>query len=112
MYLNPPKAPKLTLALMRRVIREASEGETSANQIRTTLQLSVHRSQVRALLNGDTNLQYTTFICAPVLTPIHMQQSLDWVKEHVTWCDNTHTRAHVHTQYTSQGRPPTAAQGR
>ncbi|CDF36130.1 unnamed protein product [Chondrus crispus] len=81
------RPPKLTPALKRRVIREVSKGEKSANQIRKALDLSVHRSRVQALLRRDTNLKYIKFINAPVLLPMHMQQSLGWPKNHVTWDD-------------------------
>ncbi|CDF38310.1 unnamed protein product [Chondrus crispus] len=93
---NPPaygsekrtgRPPKLTLALKRRVIREVSKGEKSANQTRKALDLPVHRSRVQALLKKDTRLQYTKFLSAR-LSPFHMQQILDWVKKHVTWNDN------------------------
>ncbi|CDF37795.1 unnamed protein product [Chondrus crispus] len=81
--------PKLTPGLKRRVIREASKREKSANQIRKALDLPVHRSHVQALSRKDTNLniKYTKFISALVLTPMHMQQRLDWAKNHVTWDD-------------------------
>ncbi|CDF34225.1 unnamed protein product [Chondrus crispus] len=74
---NPPaygskkrteRPPKLTPALRRRVFREASKGETSANQIRKALDLPVNRSRVQALLKKDTHLQYTKFLSAPLLT--------------------------------------------
>ena len=84
MDLTPRRPPQLTPAVKRRVIREATEGETSAIQIRKAPELPVRKFHVHALVNIYTNLQYTTFIRAPVLTPIHVQQSLDWVKEHVT----------------------------
>ena len=78
--MDPKKkweAAQINLALKRRVLREASKGEKSANQIRKTLDLPVHRSRVQALLKKDTNLKYTKFISAIVLTPMHMKQRLD-----------------------------------
>ncbi|CDF32775.1 unnamed protein product [Chondrus crispus] len=83
------RPPKLMPALKRRVIREVSKGEKSANQICKALDLPVHRSRVQALLRKDTNLniKYTKFISPLVLTPMHMKQRLDWPTNHVTWHD-------------------------
>ncbi|CDF32824.1 unnamed protein product [Chondrus crispus] len=78
------RPPKLTPVLMRKVIREASKGEKSANQIRKALDLPVYRSRVQDLLRKYINLKYANFISAPILTPMHMPQQLGWAKNHET----------------------------
>lgn len=73
--------------MARRVTRAASQGASSSNVLRQTLNLSISASTVRRTLNGSGNFKYKKMQHAPLLTIRHKQARTQWAHNHVTWSD-------------------------
>ena len=74
-----PSRPKLTATVRRRLLREASKGNSCSKEQK--LQLDVTPRLVRQVLNQSSNLVYRTRKKAPALTKQHKEKRMKWVKK-------------------------------
>jgi len=82
------RPPKLSATAKRRLVREASKGESSARELNVMLDLPVSVSRTRAVLSSTPHLRYSRVNRGPMLTPTHVLRRKNWATEKVTWnCD-------------------------
>ncbi|CDF38566.1 unnamed protein product [Chondrus crispus] len=79
------RPPKMTPAESRRLLREASKGEKSAETLRRELELPVSKRRAQQILSTSPLLQYQTAKIAPQLTPRHRTVRVKWAKERAGW---------------------------
>lgn len=86
---RPGAPPKLSAIAKRNLVRQANKGNSSASELRTSLNLDVSVRRVQQVLHDTPHLQYKKMKCAPALTVRHKQDRIKWATAHVTWrpCD-------------------------
>ncbi|KAF0702855.1 hypothetical protein AaE_015677 [Aphanomyces astaci] len=75
--------PKVTQRDTRRVLRVASQGQSSSSKIKTELQLDVSSRTVRRILAKVPHLKYKKRKKTPRLTAGHKKARVEWAKSHV-----------------------------
>ncbi|CDF32564.1 unnamed protein product [Chondrus crispus] len=73
---RPGRPPKVTEAVRRRVIREASKKLTTASKIRKALELSVSTSTVQQIIRGTGFMAFKTMATAPWITNEHRKKDV------------------------------------
>jgi len=81
------RPPNLTTVAKRRLIREASKGESSARELNIMLDLPITGSRTRAILSAAPHLKYSRMKRGPMLTPSHVLRRKACATEHATWDD-------------------------
>lgn len=86
---RPGAPPKLSAIAKRNLLRHASKGQSSASELRTSLNLDVSVRRVQQVLHETPYLRYRKMKVAPALTERHKRDRISWATEHVTWrpCD-------------------------
>jgi len=79
-----PRRSKLTLIGKRHLLREASKGTMSANNLRKALSLPVSTRWVQHLLHNSENLVYKKMKSSPMLLERHKKGRVEWCAQHVT----------------------------
>ncbi|CDF37093.1 unnamed protein product [Chondrus crispus] len=76
---------KISEHTRRHMLREASEGESSASDIKRALQLPIKARSVRQIRASSSNLKYIKQECVPPLTKHPLEDRLSFARIRYAW---------------------------
>jgi len=69
----------------RRILRQVSNSDLSANLIKRKLDLNCSSKTVLRVINASPNMTYLKKKSKPPLNKVHKEQRLSWARNHMSW---------------------------
>jgi transposase len=82
---RPGRPPMISPTTTRALFRQASQGRSSARELKDELNLPIGVRRVQRLLATNPNFKYTKRKACPKITERHRVNRVKWATEHVTW---------------------------